>query len=68
MTEAARPTEREKEGELDSLQALRTTTATSSREKVIVTAEPIVLNGTVQVVDDGSLENVDFDERLSQQI
>jgi hypothetical protein len=68
VTETALLTEREMEGELDTPQALRTTTATSNREQVAVIAEPIMLKGTMQIVDDGLLENVDFDERLSQQI
>jgi hypothetical protein len=68
VTEAARLKEREMEGELDMPQAVRTTTATSSKEQVAVIAESIMLKGMMQAVDDGLLENVDFDERLSQQI
>jgi len=68
VTEAARLKEREMEGELDIAQAIRTTTATSSKEQVAENAESIALKGMMQAVDDGLLENVDFDERLSQQI
>ena len=64
--EAARLKEREMEGELDMPQAVRTTTATSSKEQVAVIAESIMLKGMMQAVDDGLLENVDFDECLSQ--
>jgi hypothetical protein len=68
VTEAAHLKEREMEGELDMPQAVRTTTATSSKEQVAVIAESIMLKGMMQAVDDGLLENVDFDERLSQEI
>ena len=64
--EAARLKERKMEGELDMPQAVRTTTATSSKEQVAVIAESIMLKGMMQAVDDGLLENVDFDECLSQ--
>jgi len=56
------------EGELDMPQAVRTTLATSSKEQIAVVAESIMLEDMMQAVDDGLLENVDFDERLSQQI
>ena len=67
-SEAARLTEREMEAELDTPQAVRTTTATTNREQVALNAESIMRKETVLVVDDELLERVDFDERLSQQI
>lgn len=68
VSEAARLKEREMEGELDTPQAVRTTTATTSREQVAVNSESTMRKETTQIVDDELLENVDSDDRLSQQI
>jgi hypothetical protein len=64
----ASPREREVKGKLDTPQTLRPTTAATGREEVVTIAESGMPNKTVLAVDSGLLENVDFDEPLSQQI
>jgi hypothetical protein len=65
---AARSTEREIKGLGNTPEAVRTTTAGTYRENVLTNAKSSIRKETVSLVDDRLLENVDFDERLSQQI
>jgi hypothetical protein len=60
--------EREVEDEVKLPEAVRTTAAATSREEVVANPESSMQNETMLVVDDGLLENVDFDESLSQHI
>jgi hypothetical protein len=60
--------EREVEGKLDTPQTFRTITAATDREEVVTIAESGMPDKTMLAVDSGLLENVDFDEPLSQQI
>lgn len=61
-------TEREAEGEVTAPRDARTTTAPSNGDDVVSSAEASMRNEAMVNVDEGLLENVDFDERLSQQI
>lgn len=61
-------TEQNVEDEMDTQEVIRTTTAATSGIEVDADVEPSMRKGTMLVVDDGLLENVDFEERLSQQI
>ena len=45
-----------------------TSEAVRGREDVVANAESSIAEKNVLVVDDGLLDNIDFDERLSQQI
>lgn len=53
---------------INTQEVVRTTTAAISGKEVMADVEPSMRKGTMLVVDDGLLENVDFEERLSQQI
>jgi hypothetical protein len=48
------------EGDVNTLEAVRSTTAASSREAVVANADSSIRKGTVLVVDDGLLENINF--------
>jgi hypothetical protein len=65
---AARSTEWEIKGLGNTPEAVRTTTAGTYRENVLTNAKSSIRKETMSLVDDRLLENVDFDERLSQQI
>jgi hypothetical protein len=65
---AARSTEREIKGSETLPEAVRTTNAGTYRETVLTNAKSSIWKETVSLVDDGLLENIVFDERLSQQI
>jgi hypothetical protein len=65
---AARSTKREIKGSGNTPEAVRTTTAETYKENVLTNAKSSIRKETVSLVDDRLLENVDFDERLSQQI
>lgn len=58
----------EVEGEVSTPGAVRTTTLATSRVDVVANAETSMWEEKQLVVDDDLLENVDFDESLSQQI
>jgi hypothetical protein len=59
---AAHLLEREAEVKMNTSEAIR------GREDVVANAESSIAKKNVLVVDDGLLDNIDFDERLSQQI
>jgi hypothetical protein len=61
-------TEQKVEPDMNAPEVGRTTTAVISGEEVVANAKSSVLKETTPVVDEGLPENVDFDERLSQQI
>jgi hypothetical protein len=61
-------TEREAKSKVHAPEAAGTITAATSREEAVVNAESSMRYEIMLVLDHGSLENVDFDERLSQQI
>jgi hypothetical protein len=65
---ASHLTERGVEGDMNTPEAVQNTTAVSSKEAVVTNADPSMRKETMLVVHDGSLDNIDFDERLSQQI
>jgi hypothetical protein len=65
---SAHLTEQNLEGDVNAPEVVRTTTAVTSGEEVVTNAKSSVLKETIPVIDKGPLENVDFDERLSQQI
>jgi hypothetical protein len=65
---SAHLTEQKLEGDVNAPEVVRTTTAVTSGEEVVANAKSSVLKETIPFVDEGLLENVDFDERLSQQI
>lgn len=64
----ARLTEQNVEDKKTTQEVVRTTTAAISGKEVMADVEPSMRKGTMLVVDDGLLDNVDFEERLSQQI
>jgi hypothetical protein len=64
----ARSTEREMEWSENTLEAVRTTSAGIYTENVLANAKSSIRKETVSLVDNGLLENVDFDEPLSQQL
>jgi hypothetical protein len=61
-------TEQNVEDEINTQEVVRTTTAATSGKEVVADVEPSMQKGTMLVVDDGLLENIDFEEPLSQQI
>lgn len=63
----ASSTEREVEGEVTTPGAAPNTTAAASGKVVVSNAEASPRKETTVVVDYGLLENLDFDERLSQE-
>ena len=65
---AARSTELEIKGSEILPEAVRTTTAGTHTENILANEKSSTRKETVSLVDDGLLENVDFDEPLSQQI
>lgn len=61
-------TEQKVEGDVNAPEVVRTAIAVTSGEEVLTNAKSSGLKETILDVDEGLLENVDFDERLSQQI
>jgi hypothetical protein len=61
-------TEREIKGSENTPEAVRTTTAGTRRKNVLTNAKSSIRKESVSLVDDDLLDNVDFDESLSQQI
>ena len=61
-------TEQNVEDEMNIQEVVRTTTVATSGNEVVADVDPSMRKGTLLVVDDGLLENVDFEERLGQQI
>jgi hypothetical protein len=59
---AAHLLEREAEVKMNTSEAVRV------REDVVANVESSIAKKNMSVVDDGLLDNTDFDERLSQQI
>ena len=60
--------EQKVEGDVNAPEVVRTTISVASGEEIVANAKSSGLKETILVVDEGLLENVDFDERLSQQI
>lgn len=65
---AARLTTRDIEAAVHTPEASRTTATTNSREEVVTNVESSMRKEMMPLVDEGLFEDVDFDERLSQQI
>lgn len=56
------------EGEMNTPEVARTTTAATRGQDVVADTESRMWKESMLVVDDGLLDDVDFEERLSQQI